>query len=137
MEKEFNNTISPQIEKGKIVIFPHSGDGVDVSFIEIFCQKLGYKYLDEFGGGFLIETPHGEEDKVGKDFNESYPEFFQGYERRDLRYLHVNDKIFKISEDVNCIGDYIEYTDSRRFVDPIAFNLYIDKIINDLNSLKI
>lgn len=137
MNEEFGNSISPQIERGKIILYTNGEDDIDVSFIKIFCKKLGYTYHSEYGGGYLIETPIGEELEVGEDFIGRYPEFFESYERRDLRYYFITSKIDKLLEDVSCIEDYIEYTDNRRFINPIKFNSHIDKIVNELESLKV
>jgi hypothetical protein len=126
----------PQYNRGEIIVFAHRGE-IDYEMAQKIAKKLGYKIIGEpYDYGYSVETKPGEEEQVGRDFVENYPEFFQGWEREDIRIPKINKITQEIIEDVDWLNDFFEYTDKRRFINTEEFNNHIDYIIQKLNNIK-
>ncbi len=130
----------PLYKRGEIFIFPSSPirdrRNLKPETVADIAIKLGYE-LDEkndFDGQFLIKTPVGKEDEAGRDFVENYPEFFSGYERRDINSEQMFDLIEEIENDVRYLDEYIG-TLSKSISNDL--NDAIDEIIEKLNRLKV
>lgn len=133
------NVKYPQFKKGKVLIHTGFRDDLDIPFVEKICNVLGCKLSCEFYNGmYEIETPIGEEVKVAMDFIDNYPEFFESYERIDIRVDYISDIVERVKGNTQELFDnYIGFTDNKRIINTSDFNGDIDKIIDDLNSLKI
>ena len=81
---------------------------------------------------FLVNTPVGKEDMVGKLFVEDYPEFFDGYERRDLNLENIFEEVDDIMTMVDGLQDFVKL----KSVDE-GINSAIDEIIKRLKKLKV
>ena len=91
--KKFNeNSKVSQYTKGEVLIFLKP-DHRHMDCDDI-ANELGYELIDtsrfkmawaEMGDAILVSCESGKEDICGSDFMDNYPEFFSGYERRDIR----------------------------------------------------
>lgn len=98
----------PHYTKGEVFVFSSVRD-IDIS---IFASELGYKQkpydVDFYGPDmFLIECPIGKEIQCGKDFVENYPEFFTGYERRNIRDEQIYQKLEDVIRIITDIRDEV------------------------------
>lgn len=132
--KKFNEASSiPLYSKGEILVFTKRD--LDEKTIEDISKQLGVEYDERYSVGnseFLIKTPIGQENRVGQDFVDNYPEFFSSFERRDINMEEMFDKIHQTSRRVRDLDEYIGNT----LVNP-KINSDIDEIIELLKSLKI
>lgn len=134
--KKFNEEASsiPLYTKGEVLVFTKKGVNEDT--IADIAKQLGGE-LDskmDYPDYYLIKTPIGKEDVIGQDFVDSYPEFFSGFDRRDINLESMMDDIDDIADEVRYLDDYIGGT-KKYFKD--GFNEAIDGIIEKLQKLKI
>lgn len=137
-----SNKIIPLYSKGEILIFTDE----DLDFMSQLLKKSGLNLKSDWEFGdrtYIVETPIGQEDKIGQSLVEDYPEFIQGYERRDLRL----EFLFKEFEDIQeLLSEAEELLSNRintsrekigtRFPENKPFNDKIDQIIKKLNAIK-
>ncbi len=146
--KKFSESVSesdkiiPLYSKGEILIFTDE----DLDFMSQLLKKSGLNLKSDWEFGdrtYIVETPIGQEDKIGQSLVEDYPEFIQGYERRDLRL----EFLFKEFEDIQeLLSEAEELLSNRintsrekigtRFPENKPFNDKIDQIIKKLNAIK-
>jgi hypothetical protein len=115
-----------------------SNDDLDYSFVKSLAKKPGYKVTGEFlDNGYIVETEPGEEEKVGAEFVDNYPEFFGGYEREDVKNTHIYDECDSIISDIeeirDSVGNLNKYGKSVLSDD---WNQNIDEVIKRLEKLK-
>lgn len=105
--KTFNEGISnfPQYLKGHIVLWADNLN--DENLVKSLAKRHGYEYVEEVHpNGYLIKTPIGEEEKVGKILVDKYPDIFvSGYERFDINFKTTYKKLEKVSDYVNNLLD--------------------------------
>ena len=114
------------------------GCGLSGIVSAILLKKLGYKVTGEFlDNGYIVETEPGEEEKVGAEFVDNYPEFFGGYEREDVKNTHIYDECDSIISDIeeirDSVGNLNKYGKSVLSDD---WNQNIDEVIKRLEKLK-
>lgn len=127
---------SPVYQKGEIIIWSESRD-VDYDFAEKLLKRVGLKIIGEpYDRGFLVKCEPGKEEETAKMIINRFPEFFDSYEREDIRLPFITDKVEKISDKVADIETFFEST-LQKNVNVTKYNKYIDDIINELNKLKI
>lgn len=124
--------------KGEVLIFAKntfSNKMVSDKTVSDIAKQLGYELDTTYDTGteFLIKCPVGKEDEAGSSFVDNYPEFFTGYERRDLNMEWMSDTIDDIVDDVRALEEYVGSTKGV----PLSMNKEIDDIIEKLNKLKI
>lgn len=137
--KKFNEELVsrfPMYKRGEIIVF--TNDDLDYSFVKSLSKKLGYKVTGEFlDNGYIVETEPGEEEKVGAEFVDNYPEFFGGYEREDVKNTHIYDECDSIISDIeeirDSVGNLNKYGKSVLSDD---WNQNIDEVIKRLEKLK-
>jgi hypothetical protein len=137
--KLYENVIplrQPSYKKGEILIFAEDRD-VDYDFAKKLLNRVGLKLIGEpYDRGFLVQCEPGKEVESAEMAISKYPDFFNSYEREDIRMPYISDKIENITVKVASIEDFFERTD-RKFVNIKKFNAHIDDIIKDLNDLRI
>lgn len=127
---------SPVYQKGEITIWSESRY-VDYDFAEKLLKRVGLKIIGEtYDRGFLVKCEPGKEEETAKMIINRFPEFFDSYEREDIRLPFITDKVEKITDKVADIETFFEST-LQRNVNITKYNKHIDDIINDLNKLKI
>lgn len=124
--------------KGEVLVFPRHAYGdkmVSDKTVADCAKQLGYQYDPSYdtGSEFLIKCPVGKEDEAGAAFEDNYPEFFSGYERRDLNMEWMSDTIDDIVDDVRGLEEFVG---NIKGVD-VSMNDRIDAIIVKLNKLKV
>lgn len=133
--KRFNEeliTKSPQYTKGEILIFPKEEYAGEMSMGAI-CRELGYEYDESYGTEdyYLVKVPVGKEEESGQDFIDSYPEFFTGYERRNIRDEELYDMMHSLNLSIDDLEDMI----GKKILSD-KWNDKIDNIIEFLNRMK-
>jgi hypothetical protein len=140
--KLFENVIplqQPSYKKGEVIIWSDQikNKDVDYDFAKKLLDRVGLKLVGEpYDGGFLVKCEPGKEVESAKMAINRFPEFFDSYQREDIRMPFIWNKIEEITDKVASIEDFFERTD-RKFVNIKKFNAYIDDIINELDNLKI
>lgn len=137
--KPFNESSQVSLySKGEVLIFPKhafSAKMVNDRTVADIAKQLGYELDTTYDTGteFLIKCPVGKEDEAGSAFEENYPEFFSGYERRDLNQEWMSDMIDDIVDDVRDLDRYVGNVKGVS----LSMNETIDAIIAKLNKLKV
>ncbi len=127
---------SPVYQRGEIIIWSEDRD-VDYDFAEKLLRRLGLKLIGEpYDRGFLVKCEPGKEEETAKKVIERFPEFFDSYEREDIRQPFISNKVDEIKDKIEDIERFFE-SSIKRNVNPTKYNKYIDDIIKDLNNLKI
>jgi hypothetical protein len=140
--KLFENVIplqQPSYKKGEVIIWSDQikNKDVDYDFAKKLLDRVGLKLVGEpYDGGFLVKCEPGKEVESAQMAISRFPEFFDSYQREDIRMPFIWNKIEEITDKVASIEDFFERTD-RKFVNIKKFNAYIDDIINELDKLKI
>lgn len=139
--RKFNEEQVPRIptyKRGEIVVWANRGNKeIDYSFVKVLAKNLGYEMVGEIHDGYIIKTKPGEEEKVGAEFVDNYPEFFSGYEREDIKDTYIVDKfediILELQDMMDSVGSINEFGKS---VLPKKWNQDIDNIIKKLEKIK-
>lgn len=130
---------SPVYNKGEIIIWSDNvkNRDVDYDFAEKLLRRVGLKLIGEpYDGGFLVKCEPGKEEESAEKVLARFPEFFDSYEREDIRMPFISNKVDDLVGQVEGIVDFFEST-LQRNVNVAKYNKYIDDIINELNNLKI
>ena len=134
--KNFNEASSVKLfSKGEILIF--SNPGVSEDTIRDISNKLGCQFIKKWEIGtdtYLIKTKPGQEKIIGQDFINNYPEFFNGYERRDINFEGISNLIEDIKSRLDDLDEF--YGNSNGRIN-LKINDEVDLIIKDLQKLKI
>ena len=81
---------SPVYQKGEIIIWSEDRD-VDYDFAEKLLRRVGLQLIGEpYDGGFLVKCEPGKEEESAKKVIERFPEFFDNYEREDIRLPFIS-----------------------------------------------
>lgn len=137
--KSFNESSQISLySKGEVLVFPKypfRDDAPSESTVADIAKQLGYELDTTYDTGteYLIKCPVGKEDEAGSAFEDNYPEFFSGYERRDLNMEWMSATIDEIEYDVRMLDEFVG---NIKGVD-IKINDKIDAIIAKLNKLKV
>ncbi len=138
-EEEYNGPIplrQPLYKKGEIIIWSSSKD-INYDFAKVLLNRIGLKLVGEpYDGGYLVKCPDGKEVESAEKVIKRFPEFFDSYEREDIREPYINDKIEEIVDKVENIEDFFGKLDKKN-VNIKSYNDYIDEIIKDLTDIKI
>ena len=127
----------PQYNRGEIIVWA-TDKNMNYNVAKALASKVGYEITGEpFDLAFLVKTEAGKELEAGQELVDNYPEFFQSYEREDIRFMDIESRLTLIMESVDGLGEDFEYTDKRKFIKSNKFNANIDSIIDELNDLKI
>ena len=114
--KLFENVIplrQPSYKKGEILIFAEDRD-VDYDFAKKLLNRVGLKLIGEpYDRGFLVQCEPGKEVESAEMAISKYPDFFNSYEREDIRMPYISDKIENITVKVASIEDFFERTDRK------------------------
>ena len=136
--RNFNESSKyPLYKKGELILF--TKNRISLSTAKDIAKSLGYD-LEEGPHGdktFIVYCEPGQEKTVGSAFVDNYPEFFDSWERRDLRLEYIYDKVDGLKSKLDSIINYFEYSDNRKFIDSEKFNNNIDSIISELQKMKI
>jgi hypothetical protein len=140
---------SPVYNKGEIIIWSDNVKyrdkyqswthftSVDYDFVEKLLRRVGLKLIGEpYDGGFLVKCEPGKEVESAEMVISRFPEFFDSYEREDVRMPFISNKVEKIKDKVEDIERFFEST-LKKNVNVTKYNKYIDDIIKDLDNLKI
>lgn len=129
---------SPIYNKGEILIFSNMYDeNMDYNFAKNLIKRAGFEVIGEpYNRVYIVKCEPGKEIECGKIIIEKYPDFFESYEREDIRFDELQDIIDNIVHDVEGIVTFVE-SSTKKTVNKKEFNDYIDNIINSLNDLKI
>jgi hypothetical protein len=137
--KLFENVIplqQPSYKKGEILIWTSDRD-VDYDFAEKLLKRVNLKLVGEpYDGGFLVKCEPGKEVESAQMAINRFPEFFDSYQREDIRQPFITNKVEEIIDKVSGIEDFFERID-KKFINVKKYNDYIDDIINELDNLKI
>ena len=126
----------PLYKKGEIIIYSYSTD-ITSEFITVLLNRHGLELISQvYDNAFLIKCPSGKEIESADSFIKKYPEFFDSYEREDIRVNYIYDKIESIVDRVENIGDFFGNLDKRN-INTKSYNDYIDSIIKSLVEIKI
>ena len=106
-------------------------------FAEKLLKRVNLKLVGEpYDGGFLVKCEPGKEVESAQMAINRFPEFFDSYQREDIRQPFINNKVEEITDKVSGIEDFFERID-KKFINVKKYNDYIDDIINELDNLKI
>jgi hypothetical protein len=137
--KLFENVIplqQPSYKKGEILIWTSDRD-VDYDFAKKLLKRVNLKLVGEpYDGGFLVKCEPGKEVESAQMAINRFPEFFDSYQREDIRQPFITNKVEEITDKVSGIEDFFERID-KKFINVKKYNDYIDDIINELDNLKI
>lgn len=140
--KLFENVIplqQPSYKKGEVIIWSDQlkNKDVDYEFAEKLLKRVGLQIIGEpYDGGFLVKCEPGKEIESAKMAIAKFPEFFDSYQREDIRMPFIWNKMEEITDKVSGIEDFFEKID-KKFINVKKYNDYIDDIINELDNLKI
>jgi hypothetical protein len=130
---------SPVYQKGEIIIWSDNvkNKDVDYDFADKLLKRVGLKLIGEpYDGGFLVKCEPGKEEESAKKVIERFPEFFDSYEREDIRQPFISNKVDEIIDLVEDIERFFE-SSIKRNVNVTEYNKHIDDIIKELEELKI
>ena len=123
-------------KKGEIIVYSYSTD-ITSEFVTVLLNRHGLELISQvYDNAFLIKCPSGKEIESADSFIKKYPEFFDSYEREDIRVNYIYDKIESIVDRVEKIGDFFGNLDKRN-INTKSYNDYIDSIIKSLVEIKI
>jgi len=136
--KKFNEELVPRFpshNRGEVIVFSND---LDYKTAKVIAKKLGYEITGEVrDGDFLVKTPIGEEEQAGADFVDNYPEFFNGYEREDIKDTMIYDEMDGIIDEVSELRDSLGSLNKfGKSMLPDGWNDNIDKIITRLQNTK-
>jgi len=126
----------PQRKRGEVIVF--TDRDTDPPFVKHLAKKLGYEAIGEYtDSGYVIKTPVGKEEQAGQDFVDNYPEFFNSWDREDIKDTYVWNEIDFIEREVrelwSHIGNLNKFGSSRISKE---WNAEIDRIIQRLQDIK-
>jgi len=137
--KLYENLRQPTYKRGEIIIWSDNvkNKDVDYDFAKVLFKRLGLELVGEpYDGGFLVKCEPGKEVETAEKVLAKFPEFFDSYEREDIRQPFIWNKIEQITDKVSGLEDFFDKLD-KKFVNVKKFNDYVDYIIKDLEELKI
>jgi hypothetical protein len=139
--KKFNEelvTRFPSHKKGEIVVFANRNADIGYDTVKDLARKLGYEVTGEiYDNGYIVKSDPGGEEKAGAAFVENYPEFFDSYEREDIKDTYIYDECDNIISEIEAIRDIVGNLNKYgKSVLPDDWNQNIDEVIKKLEDLK-
>lgn len=139
--RKFNEelvTRFPSHKRGEVVVFANRKADIGYDTVKDLARKLGYEVTGEiYDNGYIVKTEPGEEESAGAVFVENYPEFFDSYEREDVKDTFIYDECDNIISDIETIRDSVgNLNEFGKSVLPEDWNQNIDEIIKKLEDLK-
>ncbi len=139
--RKFNEelvTRFPSHRKGEVVVFVNRNVDIGYDTVKDLARKLGYEVTGEiYDNEYIVKTKPGEEESAGAIFVENYPEFFDSYEREDIKDTYICDECDSIISDIeeirDSVGNLNKYGKSVLSDD---WNQNIDEVIKRLEKLK-
>lgn len=129
-KKDKKEGYSPEYARGQIfVLFKRD---YDLEFVKEFGETLGYCLSNEdylWSSFYIFQTKVGEEQAARQRF-ESYSEFVESTDLRDLKLESRWGGIEKIIEKIEDLSDEMDLPDK-------VYNSRIDEIINNLRKIKV
>jgi hypothetical protein len=139
--KTFNENLNnfPTYKRGEVVVYLRRDVQLDKSTVKDIVKRFGCDLIDKiYDNGFIIKTEDGKEEFSGSEIVENYPEFFDSYERLDLKDKYVDDNLDDISDDIELLRDLVGSLDKfGKSKLPKDWNDRIDSIIMKLDKIKI
>ena len=139
--KKFNEelvTRFPSHRKGEVVVFVNRNADIGYDTVKDLARKLGYEVTGEiYDNGYIVKAEPGHEEKAGAAFVENYPEFFDSYEREDVKVTYIYDECDNIISEIEAIRDSVGNLNKYgKSVLPEEWNQNIDEVIKKLEDLK-
>lgn len=140
--KRFNEELVPNIptyKRGETIVWLRRDADISDSTVKDIARKLGYDIAGEaYDNGFIIKCEPGQEKQCGADFVDNYPEFFDSYEREDLKDKYIWDELSDISLAVETLRDEDSGNLNKfgRSMLSKDWNQKIDEIIKRLENIK-
>lgn len=139
--KKFNEelvTRFPSHKRGEVVVFANRNADIGYNTVKDLARKLGYEVTGEiYDNGYIVKAEPGQEEKAGAVFVENYPEFFDSYEREDVKDTYIYDECDNIISEIEAIRDSVGNLNKfGKSVLPEDWNQNIDEIIKKLEDLK-
>ncbi len=104
--KPINEWKSPAYTRGEVTIFTKRSSDVDFDFAQKIAKLLGYEVKEQvYDNAYVVLCEPGKEEQCGSAFVEDYPEFFESYEREDVRSTKLTDIGDDIKERVQDLMD--------------------------------
>lgn len=139
--RKFNEelvTRFPSHKRGEIVVFANRNADIGYNTVKDLARKLGYEVTGEiYDNGYIVKSEPGQEEKAGAAFVENYPEFFDSYEREDVKDTYIYDECDNIISEIEAIRDSVGNLNKYgKSVLPDDWNQNIDEVIKRLEDLK-
>lgn len=139
--RKFNEelvTRFPSHKRGEIVVFANRNADIGYNTVKDLARKLGYEVTEEiYDNGYIVKSEPGQEEKAGAAFVENYPEFFDSYEREDVKDTYIYDECDNIISEIEAIRDSVgNLNEWGKSVLPDDWNQNIDEVIKRLEDLK-
>ncbi len=126
----------PLYKKGEITIYSYSKD-MNYTVAKVLLNRLGLEIITEvYENAFLVKCPNGKEIESAENVIKKYSEFFESYDREDIRINYINDKIINIVDKVENINDFFGRLNKKN-INTKEYNDHIDNIIRSLIDIKI
>ena len=104
---------------------------------KVLLNRLGLEIITEvYENAFLVKCPNGKEIESAENVIKKYSEFFESYDREDIRINYINDKIINIVDKVENINDFFGRLNKKN-INTKEYNVHIDNIIRSLIDIKI
>ena len=128
----------PSHKKGEVVVFANRNADIGYDTVKDLARKLGYEVTGEiYDNGYIVKTKPGEEESTGAVFVENYPEFFDSYEREDIKDTYIYDECDGIISEIEGIRDSVgNLNEFGKSVLSKDWNQNIDEVIKKLEKLK-
>ena len=139
--KKFNEELIndiPTYKKGEVIVWLKSDADISDNTVKDIARKLGYGFAGEaYDNGFIIKCNPGDEQQCGSDFIDNYPEFFDSYEREDIKNTRLYDECDDIIDEIEELRDSIGSLNKfKRSSLPDDWNNKIDEVIKRLEDIK-
>ena len=139
--KKFNEELVsrfPSHKRGEVVVFTNRNADIGYDTVKDLARKLGYEVTGEiYDNGYIVKTKPGKEESTGAVFVENYPEFFDSYERQDIKDTYICDEFDDIISEIEGIRDSVGYLNEfGKSVLSKDWNQNIDEVIKRLETLK-
>lgn len=138
--KKFNEELVPKQEvykRGEVLVWIKKNTSLET--VKDISKKLGYEVISEMfdGDAYLIKCLPGKEEICGSDFVDNYPEFFESFERLDIRSTHLYEKIDDIIDDIEELRAQLgKVNNFGKSVLSKDWNNKIEDVIYKLNKIK-
>lgn len=138
--RKFNEELVPKQEvykRGEVLVWTKKNTSLET--VKDISNKLGYEVISEMfdGDAYLIKCLPGKEEICGSDFVDNYPEFFETFERLDIKTVYIQENIKDIIYDIEGLRDKLgEVNKFGKSIIPKDWNNKIEDVIYKLNKIK-